>query len=137
MGDVFSRITRPCDVDLPHVERRANRVNRFHPLGAIFNDVKRNSTHSSHRSHRDDNVRRVRNLNTDAGNGRANWPHEEGDDIHRSAAHRFGKELRQRQSHVVGVVPIVGWSSVTLRPRADERPSFDAGDIVGVASCEE
>ena len=92
--------------------------------------------HTGHDSHADGDVDGVGNLHADAGQGRANGAHDEGNDIHRAAGHAAIEEAAELGIGGLGFHPIVGGSGPVLAGGADERELFAAGDIVGVAAME-
>ena len=68
---------------------------------------------------------------------RTEWPHAERDYVHCSPAHAAVEQATQRLLHLLGMNPVVGWSSIGLAQGADEGPVFDAGDVARVGAGQE
>ena len=89
----FSRLQGQGDVRLSGRERHAYRMHAGDDARVTFIDfANRGQADAGHDAHINDDVRRVRELNADAGERRTQWAHTEGQHIHRSAAHCAAEE---------------------------------------------
>ena len=92
-----------------------------------------------HDVHVADHIGAVGHLHADLGDGRADGPHGEGDDIHGAALHAAAVEAAHGLLELVRMDPVVRGAGLVLRLRADIGPVLDAGHIArdrcGTGSC--
>ena len=88
-----------------------------------------------HDTHIHDNVRRVGELDAELRHRRADWPHAEGEDIHRAARHAAGEHPAQLTAHLKGILPIIIRASGLLRLGANKGTILDARHVGGVRAC--
>ena len=102
-------IAGPGDVLLARLERRADRVEAGHELAVLAEGVEHRAPHAGHDAHVDHHVGRIRDLDADVGDVRAEWAHAEGNHVHacgRACSRRRGPSGSRFISS--GSHPVVG-----------------------------
>ncbi len=65
-----------------------------------------------------------------AGHGRSDGAHAEGQHVHGAALHAALEELLQTAAHDVWIFPVIGGAGGVARERTDKRAVFDAGNVI-------
>ena len=141
VGDVLRLIAWPrhigAGIAVSIDERVAHRMHGRHEISPLPDLLERRGAHAGHDLHVDHDVRRVRELDTELGDVRAERAHRERDDVHWTSAHAAFEEALQDPLHLDGVHPVVRGTSVGLELRADVRAALDAGDVTRGGACQE
>ena len=112
----------------PGCERRADRVQAGDEV-AVAEHVENRLAHAGHDAHVDDHVGGVGDLHADLGDGRAERPHAEGDDVHGAPLHAALEQLLQLLLHLLRRHPVVGRAGIVLGDAADVGAVLDAGHV--------
>src|SRR5262245_24943365 len=130
MTDVFMfGVARPCRVLLVRPERRSNGVQTFYKISVRSEGLEDLRTDTRHDVHVRDDIRRIRDLNADFGNLRAQWAHTIWDDIHRASPHRRSEKVRKILFHSDRIFPIVRRSGIIFSFGTNEGLVFDASNV--------
>ena len=103
----FSLVARPGGRLLALGQRRADRVQARHERPVLAEHVERALAHAGHDPHAHRHVGRVRELDADLGDRRAERAHAERHHVHGPAAHRALELVLEHDPHVRGVLPVV------------------------------
>ncbi len=125
----FVVVAGPRHVLVALLERGADGVQAGHERALLPQLVERAGAHAGHDPHRAGDVGRVRELDADLGDRRAQRAHRERHDVHRAAAHAALEQVLELLAHLRGVVPVVRRPGVLLALGADERAVLDPGDV--------
>jgi len=138
MDDVFVFLVAwPGDIFLADSEGHAHRVHGRHKIAIFSKGFDNLAPHSCHNAHVRNDICRIGDFDADIGHGRADWPHGEGDDVHRASAHTAVKKRGEDRLHLFWVHPVVGRTSFYLAAAADKGAVLDAGHVAWVRACKE
>ena len=80
----------------------------------VAQNIENLGAHAGHDAHVHRDVWRVGELDADVGNGRAQRPHAEGDDVHGAPLHAPLEQPLELLFHLLGRHPVVGRAGVLL-----------------------
>ena len=126
---LLSALQGHCDVLLARRERHPDRVQAGDEVAVGAEHVENLLTHAGHDAHVRDHVGRVRELDTDLRDGRAEGAHAEGNHVESPALHAAAKQTRERRPHLGGVAPVVRRTCILLARRTDEGAILDPRDV--------
>src|SRR6476660_830808 len=102
MHDIFALdvdIARPRHVLLFLFKRRHHRVHTRNEEAFAAERIEHSLSHAGHDPHIDDDIGTIGELHADLGNGRADRPHAEWNDVHRTAGHTAVEQPAQGCAH--------------------------------------
>src|ERR1700719_2013569 len=137
MYNVFAvdvAVARPRHVLLSWFERRAHRVRTRNEEAVAAERIEHSLSHAGHDPHIDDDIGAIGELHADLGNGRADRPHAERDDVHRTAGHAAVEQPAQGRAHFSRWRPVVSGADVVLVGCANEGPVLDPAHVGRVRS---
>ena len=140
VGDVLvldARGTGPGHVRLAGFQRRAHRVHAGDEFTVCPQGVQDRLTHAGHDALVDHHIGGVGDLDADVGDGRADRPHAEGDDVEGAPAHAALELPLHDLRHLARRHPVVGGAGLLLAPGADEGPVLHPRHVARMGARQE